>query len=313
MSEQIEISIVTPSFNQGRFLVQTIESVLSQEGDFRIDYTVADGGSTDDSVGIIKKYEHLVKAERYPFKCQGIGYRWWSRKDNGQSAAVNEGLKVSTGEVIGWLNSDDTYAPGALNAVARFFREHPDVDMVYGRGAHTDEGGVIVEWVPTRPFDLKSLLRQNFLPQPAVFFRKTLIDKIGFLNENLHFCMDYDYWLRAARKTDPAYLERHLANLRLHGDTKTLSKRLEVYEETIALLKRKFRFVPGEWIYGWSKAKANQRSRRGGLINETLFLIDFFQLFVSKYLQINKRLPLREFFSWSLRLNELYKIRSRRP
>src|SRR5574340_1418719 len=114
------ITVVTPSFNQGRFIDETIRSVISQEGDFYLEYLIMDGGSTDETVDIIKKYDRLIKEGKWPVKCRGIEYRWVSEKDNGQADAVNKGFKIARGEILGWLNSDDTYLPGALGKALKY-------------------------------------------------------------------------------------------------------------------------------------------------------------------------------------------------
>jgi len=126
------VTIVTPSYNQGQFIEETINSVLSQEGDFFIQYIIADGGSTDNSVEIIKKYEKLLKEKKYPVRCKGIEYIWWSRKDRGQSHAINQGFKIAKGDILAWINSDDYYEPGAFDYIFDMFRKHPHIDMIYG-------------------------------------------------------------------------------------------------------------------------------------------------------------------------------------
>ena len=126
------ITIVTPSYNQGQFIEQTIKSVLSQAGNFYIDYIIADGGSTDQSVSIIKKYNELIKNNQYPIKCLGIKFTWWTKPDAGQANAINNGFQIASGSILAWLNSDDYYEPGAIEYIVNKLRNNPDVDMVYG-------------------------------------------------------------------------------------------------------------------------------------------------------------------------------------
>ncbi|MDO8427110.1 MAG: glycosyltransferase family 2 protein, partial [Deltaproteobacteria bacterium] len=166
------VSIVTPSFNQGRFVEETIKSVISQEGDFHIEYLIMDGGSTDDSVEVIKKYGRLLKEGKWPVRCRGIEYKWVSEKDKGQADAVNKGFSASKGEMLGWLNSDDTYLPGAIEKAVRFFNEHKDVMMLYGEGYHIKESGEVIQRYYTEPFDKKRLAEVCFICQPAVFLRR---------------------------------------------------------------------------------------------------------------------------------------------
>jgi glycosyltransferase involved in cell wall biosynthesis len=292
------VSIVTPSFNQGPFLAETIESVLAQEGDFFIDYIISDGGSTDDSVRVIEKYDELLKSGRWPIKCRGIDYRWWSRKDDGQADAVNQGMAAARGEIIGWVNSDDIFEPGALGEACAFFVAHPEIDLIYGRGAHIAEDGGFLEWYPTEPFDSKRLLQTCYICQPAAFFRRLVVERLGPLNVQLHYCLDYEYWLRAAEAVSIAYLEKHLASVRLYQETKTLSNRVGAYGEAIAVLKERFNHVPGEWVYGWSKAKLNERAAGGGPGHKSGFPPALIWLTLTEYVRINKRLPLREFLAW---------------
>src|SRR5450631_3400065 len=126
------ISIVTPSYNQGTFLAESIESVMGQEGDFSIDYIIVDGGSSDNSVDIIKKYEARLHNGEWPVTCRGITYRWVSERDRGQTDALIKGFRMSQGEVLAWINSDDTYLPGALQTAALFFSSQPDAGLLYG-------------------------------------------------------------------------------------------------------------------------------------------------------------------------------------
>src|SRR3990170_2770087 len=132
MKKAPKITIVTPSYNQGRFIEETIKSVLSQEGGFYIEYLIMDGGSTDNSVEVIKKYDRLLKEGRWPVKCLGITYSWASEKDKGQSDAINKGFRQARGDYIAWLNSDDTYEPGAIGKAVDYLQAHPEYMMVYG-------------------------------------------------------------------------------------------------------------------------------------------------------------------------------------
>ncbi|MBS3909179.1 MAG: glycosyltransferase [Actinobacteria bacterium] len=230
------VSIVTPSFNQGKYIEATINSVLGQDYP-NIEYLVFDGGSTDNTVEILRKYERKLT--------------WVSEKDRGQSDAVNKGFKAARGEILGWLNSDDTYEPGAIRAAVEFFIKHPGVKMVYGKGAHIYENGEFMEWYPTEPFELQRLSETCFICQPAVFLKASIFDEIDMLDVGLHYCMDYDLWIRIAKKFKVEYLPLHLANTRLYQDTKTLSKRVEAHAEIIETVKRHFSIVPRNWIYAY--------------------------------------------------------------
>ena len=125
MADAPVISIVTPSYNQGEFLEETLVSVLSQEGDFFLDYLVIDGASTDGSLEIIRRYAELLEKDEWPVRCRGIRYRWMSEPDNGQSDALMKGFNLAEGEILAWLNSDDVYLPGALQKVTSFLKATP--------------------------------------------------------------------------------------------------------------------------------------------------------------------------------------------
>lgn len=206
-----KVSIVTPSFNQEKYIAETIESVISQDYP-DLEYIIIDGASTDNSVEIIKDY-----ADKYPF------IKWVSEKDRGQSHAINKGFKMCVGEIVAWLNSDDTYEPGAIHAQARFLADNPDIDLVYGDAGITDEAGNLKEMFPyAEEFDLQRLININaMIMQPSAFWRRSLFEKIGYLDESLCFTMDWDFWIRAGKAARLKYNPRHIANTREYTTTKT--------------------------------------------------------------------------------------------
>lgn len=209
----MKVSVITPSFNQGAFIQRTLDSVVSQRGDFELEYLVVDGGSTDETLSILRRYEGRL--------------RFISEKDAGQSDAINNGFRMTSGSIVAWLNSDDTYEPGALDTVARTLR---------GTGARWcfGECGIIdaqdreihraislyKRWVAGR-YSLRRLLGRNFIPQPATFFRRELLEEAGPIDPELHLAMDYDLWLRFGRLAEPAFVSRRLANFRRHGESKS--------------------------------------------------------------------------------------------
>ncbi len=205
----MKVTVVTPSYNQAAFIERTIESVLSQRGDFELEYLVVDGGSRDGTLDIVRRYEGRL--------------RFVSEPDGGQSDAINKGFSLTTGEVLAWLNSDDVYAPGALGAVVRTLRE-TGARWCFGECAIIDEAdqpirGAISRykaWV-SRRYSRRRLVGRNFIPQPAVFFRRDLLGEVGGLDGSLPYAMDYDLWLRFARIADPAFITRTLAGFRWHG------------------------------------------------------------------------------------------------
>lgn len=234
----MKISIITPSFNQGQFIARTLESVATQGG-VEVEHIVCDGGSTDDTIEILKKFKPPVQ--------------WVSEPDGGQAAAVNKGIRAARGDIIGWLNSDDVYYPGALERVAAFFSAHPDAEIVYGMADHIDADDKVIEPYPTEPWNFERLIETCFICQPALFFRRRIVDRYGLLDESLNYCMDYDYWLRLGRagcRFD--YLEERLAGSRLHDETKTLSARVKVHREINDMFKEKFGHVPDKWLFSYA-------------------------------------------------------------
>lgn len=205
------ISIITPSYNQAEYLEMTIKSAHSQQYP-NLEHIVIDGGSTDGSVAIIEKW------------APKLAY-WVSEPDRGQSDAINKGLRRARGDILGWLNSDDLYEPGALPAVAQCFAEHPDVDVVFGDCTIVDAGGHPLFVRREIPFDFNIVLYGvNYLNQPAVFWRRSVMMRVGLLDESFHHMMDREYWLRMARAACRFhYLPQVLAATRWHPDAKSLA------------------------------------------------------------------------------------------
>lgn len=247
----MKLSVITPSYDQGAFLAETIESVISQEGDFAIDYIIVDGRSSDNSVDIIKHYEALLQSGKWPVKCLGINYRWVSEKDRGQTDALIKGFRMAEGEVLAWLNSDDTYLPRALQTAADFFGTHKDTGLMYGDAYYTDAAGAIISRYRTEEFDLDKLASANIICQPAAFFRGKTFEAVGGLDGTLHFAMDYDLWIRIGRYFPCHYLPHLFATYRLHDDSKTISSGTlyKNSEESLAVTIRHFGWAPLTRVY----------------------------------------------------------------
>jgi glycosyltransferase involved in cell wall biosynthesis len=204
------VSIITPSYNQARFLETTIQSVLSQQG-VELEYIIVDGGSSDGSQEIIQRY-----ADRLA---------WWvSEPDKGQTDAINKGFSRARGEILAWLNSDDTFEPGAAAEAAAYLQNHPDAGMVYGDANFIDENGKVIGMFPARQTDYRRL-KQGYvhIPQQASFFRASLWQIVGPLDPSFYFAMDYDLWVRLARLAPLVYTPRLWASFRLHGSGKTIA------------------------------------------------------------------------------------------
>lgn len=224
------VSVVTPSLNQGQFIDETINSVLSQNY-VNVEYLVIDGGSGDSTLDILR--HHAGRDARL---------RWVSEPDTGQSSAINKGWRMSHGEIIAWLNSDDTYLPDAISRVVKFFEENPFVDAVYGDCDYRDEMGRNMYPYPTRPYDYPGLVRtaRNYIPQPATFMRRSVLESLGYLDESLSYVMDFDYWLRMGIRHRLAYIPVHLATLRLHAEAKSVKKMGEFGSELLHIYNRLF-------------------------------------------------------------------------
>ncbi|TES90416.1 MAG: glycosyltransferase [Anaerolineales bacterium] len=209
MTDMPLVSIVTPSFNQSRFLESAIRSVLALDYP-HIEFIVIDGGSIDGSVEVIQKY-----ADKLAF--------WVSEPDMGQADAVNKGFAQAKGEVFAWLNSDDTYEAQAVSEAVGFLQENPGIGMVYGDANFIDEKGLVIGRFPAAQTNYRRL-RQGYvhIPQQAAFCRASLWRQVGPLDTSLYFAMDYDLWVRLARISELRYHPRVWANFRLHGDSKTI-------------------------------------------------------------------------------------------
>jgi glycosyltransferase involved in cell wall biosynthesis len=203
------ISIITPSYNQDRYLEETIRSVLSQDYP-HIEYLILDGGSTDGTMEIIKQYEAKLG--------------WWvSEKDNGQTDAINKGFARAKGDILAWINSDDTYEPGAVTAAIKHLDDHPEVGMVYGDCNYINESGDVIGKFSSAQTDYR-LLRQGYthIPQQTMFLRADLWKQVGPLDPSFYFAMDYDLWTRIAKRVPIKYLPQTWANFRLHTSGKTI-------------------------------------------------------------------------------------------
>jgi glycosyltransferase involved in cell wall biosynthesis len=225
-AKQPKISVVTPSLNQGRFLRDALQSVVDQNYP-RVEHIVVEGGSQDDSVEVLNEYAHyghVCLIEAVP--------------PQGQSHAVNIGFRAATGDVIGWLNADDRYCPGAFaEAVAAL--ADPGADLVYGSWEIIDEEGRFVSAFEAGPFDLDQFLNGvTSIAQPTVFFRRSLLERIGYLDETLHYVMDFDLLLRAARVTTFQRVDATLAQFRHHSNSKSMAQARRFYPEGRRVARR---------------------------------------------------------------------------
>jgi glycosyltransferase involved in cell wall biosynthesis len=245
-SPRPKISIVTPSYNQGQFIEETIRSVLLQ-GYPDLEYIIIDGDSTDDSVEIIKKYE--------PW----LAY-WVSEPDRGQSHAINKGWRRAQGEVIAYLNSDDLLAPGALGHVAHTFMSAPEAGLVYGDCSLIDAKGGLIDNLKSRPYNRAGLLVANYILQPSAFIGRKAFRHVGEVDESFHMAMDYDYWVRVAMAGfDMKYVPQALSSARLTPNTKSASLVLSFLPDILRVLDSVYEsgLVPGDVRRAKRSAYAN--------------------------------------------------------
>jgi len=241
----MKISIITPSFNQVDFLERTIESVLTQKGNFELEYIVMDGNSTDGSRELLNKYDKLIQTKKWDIKCKNIKFIWKSEKDKGQSDAVNKGLKIATGDIIGWLNSDDLYLPNALETAIRFFACEPEIMWAFGKCQIIDkQDKEIRKWITAyknlrlRHYDYGRLLEENFISQPATFWRKKVMDEVGYLDEKHHLVMDYEYWLRLGARFKGGFINNYLSSFRWYTDSKSGQSFLKQFRQDLEVAKK---------------------------------------------------------------------------
>ncbi len=218
----MRVSIVTPSFNQSRFLEKTMRSVLEQNY-ASLEYFVIDGGSTDSSVEIIKRHERELAG-------------WISEKDKGQADAINKGFCRANGEIIAWLNSDDFYLPGTISRAIEVFTKNPQAGMVYGNVLSVDADGKAFNLQTFHQFGLLDLMSFHIISQPAVFMRRSILEKAGMLDTTFHCLLDHHLWLRMARLAPMVYIPETLAAARYHVDAKNLARTTDFGREAFRIV-----------------------------------------------------------------------------
>ncbi len=222
------ISVVTPSYNQGQFIEETIRSVLLQ-GYPNLEYIIIDGGSTDDTLEILRKYEPWLAS-------------WVSEPDEGQTEAINKGWRTGSGEFVTWLNSDDILTPDSLQVAAEALMARGDVDLVYGDFQEMDAQGRIVQLVGRFPFAIEEVLRywRNPVCQPGFLMRRDLLTRIGYLDPAFHYAMDFDYWLRMGKRGRLLYIPKVLAGFRIHPEAKGSTQIATLARENVLLVEKFF-------------------------------------------------------------------------
>jgi glycosyltransferase involved in cell wall biosynthesis len=242
----MRVSLITPSFNQGQFIRRTIDSVLSQTGDFELDYRVIDGGSTDDTLDILASY--------------GNRLHWVSEPDRGQVDAINKGLRTADGDIVGWLNSDDVLLPGAIARAVEAFRAHPEAEWIHGRCRIIDEHDREVrKWVSaykhfrSQRHTLENFLTENYVSQMTVFWRREIQDEVGYLSDEIKYAFDYDLILRLAHRGAPVYIEEPMACFRWYASSKSGAGFVVQMAETVEIAAQS----PASTL--WTRARARMK------------------------------------------------------
>ena len=272
------VSIITPSYNQGCFIEETIKSVLAQ--DYKnIEYLIIDGGSSDNTVDIIKRYNSKLK--------------WISEKDEGQADAINKGIKMSKGEIIYWLNSDDTLLPGVITNVIECFLRNPTTALVYGKSFFIDSNGKTIGNVPFEPFIYETFAVINYIPQPSAFFKREVYNVLNGFDTSMHYAFDYDLWIRIAQKFDVTFIPEYLSCYRLHKTSKTVSKAhaLDFDRENLETVIKYYNRAPVNRLYVYSYSFIESRysiSFRPAIVFCSLLLTCY------KYFKINKQIRLED-------------------
>lgn len=233
MSELPLITIAVPSYNQGRFLDKALSSIFDQK--LPIEVFVVDGGSTDNSIEVIQKWESQLAG-------------WRSHRDKGQSAAINEGIAKGRAPYVCWINSDDWLLPDSLSSLVNLLEQHPQAPAAYGKAWNFIEKNNSMHPVWVEPFNPRRLALRCIIAQPATLIRRSAWEKLGGLDENLHMTMDYDLWWRLFKTFGPlVFLDEFAAVNREHALTKTKTNRRRHYQEAIKTIRKHNSHVPLKW------------------------------------------------------------------
>jgi glycosyltransferase involved in cell wall biosynthesis len=223
MDKQPLVSIVTPSYNQAEFIEATILSVKKQDYP-QLEHLVIDGGSTDGTVEVLKKYPHL---------------KWISEPDNGQAHALAKGFEMARGDILAWLNSDDIYLEEAVSRAVSFLKQSDKIGLVYSNYVELDREGRELRRIKADRFDLERAINEmNIVPQPAAFFTRTALNAVGGMDQKYHYAMDYDLWIRIGQRFSVHYVDDYWAGFRIHPDSKTVARAKSFWKEEREISRR---------------------------------------------------------------------------
>ena len=274
------VSVITPCLNAARYIAEAIQSVFAQDYP-HIEYLVMDGGSSDGTLDVLRSYQPQLTYESNP--------------DRSAADAINRGFARARGEILAWLNADDTYLPGAVSKAVAALAANSDAAAVYGEGYWTDSGGKILGRYPTAPYDPALFAHECFICQPACFVRRRNLEEVGMLNSSLRASFDYDLWIRLAKRYRFVHVPEYLATSRMHRENKTLGQRGVVFAESIDLLIQHYGYVPVNWIYAYLSFL---RDRRDQFFEPLRPSAATYLLTLPAGMRHNYRHPFRYFAEW---------------
>lgn len=293
----MKFSIITPCYNSKNFISQTIDSIITQNGDFDLEYIIVDGKSNDGTIDIIKKYENLIKENKINILCSKLTFKWLSEKDSGMYSAINKGFSMATGDIYAYLNSDDTYSPGALNLISETFKKFPEINWVKGITNIIKEDSKIINTLPCYIYNQewikKGVYGRNayFIHQDSVFWRKELWDKIEKIDEKYKLAGDYYLWTNFACHSPLWSINMPISNFRKRGNQ--LSENMKGYriEQSLIVEPRSDLTTKKIKIFFWLKGKSPKKL-------EKLFFLLYNFLFTNlnkKYIEVyNNNLTIKE-------------------
>jgi glycosyltransferase involved in cell wall biosynthesis len=274
------VSIVTPCLNSGQYLEAAVESVLRQDYP-NIEYIVMDGGSTDSTVDVLKRYGNQLE--------------WVSEKDRGTADAINKGFERARGTIFAYLHADDLLLPGAAAAAVEALESSPQAAGVYGDAWWIDENGTRLARYPVKDFRPRQLESECFICQPASFVRREVFVNLGGLDPRLQLTFDYEFWMRLAHVYQLKRIDRTLACSRMHPANKSLGRKQEVFRETFRVLRRHYGYVPFHWVYGFVCNAGDGRDQFFEPLKPSLL---HYAESLPKGLVLNHRAPGRYLLEW---------------
>jgi glycosyltransferase involved in cell wall biosynthesis len=260
----MKFSIITPVYNGEKYLEETIQSVLSQEGDFEVEYIIQDGESKDKTMEIVKKYDTLLKEKKYPVQCKKITFIWFSEKDNGMYDAINKGFRHTTGDVYAYINADDFYLPNAFSSVSRVFEKYKEISWVKGITDYVEKDGKLPvkgtcflynqKWIHMGIYGRNAY----FIHQDSVFWKAELWKKSGEIKNTLQYAGDYYLWLQCAKYAPLYSLNKEVSCFRTRKGQ--LTEEMQKYREEQALLSKEQGFLNFKIkLFFWTKQRFSKK------------------------------------------------------